>query len=1711
MSTFNHNDKFFVTSGGSIGVGVEAPNQDFHIKRDGSAPVIHLERINSNAGYLLLNGSINPSIAFDDGQNFRIATVSNSNFDGFSAKFTVKNDGNIGIGSDNPTYKLQVQGTFYVNETAYINGNTEVNAAFSQTGGAASSFSGTLASKTLTITPAGEMSQRWNYYTSGGNDFSLEHHTGGMYIYNRSTSAALWSWSNIGYFGIGTDVTPSVALDVKGTTNLASRFIFTKDLSTDKVLFGGADHDTFGGPFIGASSNHNFTITQNGAAAITINSSKKATFNDAVHVVGELGVLGSNGNSNNRLKATYNGTSGIAIFGPHSTGGNTSLQIGTSASGTYDTALTIASNKNATFEGDNATSGIIRSAKNIVSNSTYNLISMHSTRSIDDYGGLNKNYMQMNLITPGANTTGGGSAHGYGNFSLKLANNGANTNMNEVLNIEAGGTATFLNNVDATNFRSNANSSYSLTPNTTNKWQLNTPSGYLRLGPGNTSYAHIETDRSTFYFNKNIVVNGGEVQSYDENLVLRRANSNATISLGEDSNATNDGWITMKAGEKKGLVMINGSYYLTKYLHSVRTDATTPTHTTMYQWYTLKNPAGYSSNGLASSFKVKIYTAGRHANGSCYAEYLVRCHNANNQATSGLGNTEVFQLFKSGLDDGYGGKTQDVTWYVRNNLSGWNNGEILFRVKRGNREPVDTIKIEPIGADTSTDWMPTLVSHGGATAADGTRPTSDVQEITLQYAGLQRTGTSDARLIIDTNGGANGTAHETARFINRNSNGYSSYFYIGSTSGTDWRLGKNILGASSGSNFEIATHSGTTKALEINSSTLLSTFAGKIATTSTGTATIAAIQLRPQVDGEGLGISAPVTDQMNFITADNTRMVIKSDGKVGIGTDSPGAGLEVAWGADPMLRLRYNANYYTNYSTNNIDATGTNQTFAIKQNGANSLAFDANKNATFALNVTASRFFSGDGGNKTNPMIANGSDEDTGIFFPAANTMAFTAGDTEAFRIAGANATFAGTVNFNDHTLYGDQVKGRFGAGGDLEIYHDGSNSYIENETGHFYIKNKADNGDMYFQSDDMSGGLVNYFYLDGGIGETIFSRNTLHTDQVHAQFGTSSDLRIYHDGSNSYISDSNSSSDLLIRSNHILLQAPSGENMIFCNEDAEVKLYYNNSAMVQTISDGIAVPATKGVYFDGGAHTYIKETSSDVLKIFVGSNGEHASFSGGNTTFAGKISSTHIKYCNKSISNSYERIYFAAANNSQIATAVRLTGTSHGSGHVGNFTANILVNHYQDVNITSQSGGYTQVTLKVESNNNGDYTLSVKSSSSNAATYYFKIEAISDNLDITTLPSSTSATNTTHEHTTVFGTNQTGEGGQIQTSFGNDVAIGSNIAPERALHVYSNSDNPLLVDSSDDTTGIIFRDPTASNSIFYRGNGDYFYTTAKFGIGTTSPGSKLEVVTTGTNSVVELDNSTANYTILQFNAQGATKGFSGFNTSFMLFGGESGTDTRLQAGGQYAMTIRNSDRNVGIGHTDPQNKLHVVEDTSTWEAVEIESSSTTGCGITLVGANVSNLQWSIIANASSGGAGKNNLGWHLTGAGDSGGSTGYKMSLTPAGLLTVTGDVVAFGSPSDASLKENVKPIDNALDKVSKLKGVTFDWKQSNSILDIKEDIGFIAQDVRGVLPELVRTNKDGKLSLRDKGIVPVLVEAIKELKAEIEELKCKCDGCTK
>jgi hypothetical protein len=96
------------------------------------------------------------------------------------------------------------------------------------------------------------------------------------------------------------------------------------------------------------------------------------------------------------------------------------------------------------------------------------------------------------------------------------------------------------------------------------------------------------------------------------------------------------------------------------------------------------------------------------------------------------------------------------------------------------------------------------------------------------------------------------------------------------------------------------------------------------------------------------------------------------------------------------------------------------------------------------------------------------------------------------------------------------------------------------------------------------------------------------------------------------------------------------------------------------------------------------------------------------------------------------------------------------------------------------------------------------------------------------------------------------------------------------------------------------------------------------------------------------------------------------------------------------------------------------------------------------------------------------------------------------AGTITATD----FNSTSDIRLKENIKTVDNALETISSLRGVSFDWKETG-----RSSYGVIAQELEEVIPELV---KQGEVkSVNYNGIIGVLIEAVKELSEEVKELK--------
>jgi hypothetical protein len=112
------------------------------------------------------------------------------------------------------------------------------------------------------------------------------------------------------------------------------------------------------------------------------------------------------------------------------------------------------------------------------------------------------------------------------------------------------------------------------------------------------------------------------------------------------------------------------------------------------------------------------------------------------------------------------------------------------------------------------------------------------------------------------------------------------------------------------------------------------------------------------------------------------------------------------------------------------------------------------------------------------------------------------------------------------------------------------------------------------------------------------------------------------------------------------------------------------------------------------------------------------------------------------------------------------------------------------------------------------------------------------------------------------------------------------------------------------------------------------------------------------------------------------------------------------------------------------------------------------------------------------------------------------KEEITTDGkTITAAGGTVQAGRflyISDGRLKKNISPLNSSLEKILSLRGVSFDWKSNE-----KHDVGFIAQEVKRSIPEVVFESNTKKLSVDYSRLVPFLVEAIKKQQDEIDKLK--------
>ncbi len=288
-------------------------------------------------------------------------------------------------------------------------------------------------------------------------------------------------------------------------------------------------------------------------------------------------------------------------------------------------------------------------------------------------------------------------------------------------------------------------------------------------------------------------------------------------------------------------------------------------------------------------------------------------------------------------------------------------------------------------------------------------------------------------------------------------------------------------------------------------------------------------------------------------------------------------------------------------TTNQVTTSATNQTLNISlpatvhRNLQGNVTGDLTGNVTGDLtgNVTATSILI-DGVTGT---TQSSSDNSTKIATTAYVDTQAGLSDTLSEVLAIGNTTGATKISV-DNTSGGidfiDDAKARFGTGNDLEIYHNGSDSYIKDSgTGDVRIVASAtkifDADQSHFQATFVDGGSVDLYYsgnkkfattstgvsVTGALSTTTnisVGANATFVDNGKAIFGDGSDLQIYHDGSDSYISDTGTG-DLRVDTNKFRIRNAGGtQSMLIATQSGGVDLYFNDSKKLETVATGVNI-----------------------------------------------------------------------------------------------------------------------------------------------------------------------------------------------------------------------------------------------------------------------------------------------------------------------------------------------------------------------------------------------------------------------------------------------------------------------------------------------------------------------------------------------------------
>jgi len=527
----------------------------------------------------------------------------------------------------------------------------------------------------------------------------------------------------------------------------------------------------------------------------------------------------------------------------------------------------------------------------------------------------------------------------------------------------------------------------------------------------------------------------------------------------------------------------------------------------------------------------------------------------------------------------------------------------------------------------------------------------------------------------------------------------------------------------------------------------------------------------------------------------------------------------------------------------------------------------------------------------------------------------------------------------------------------------------------------------------------------------------------------------------------------------------------------------------------------------DGGMITY--NHTDDEMRFQTNGSQRIVIDSSGNATFTGNVKLTDEKILGlRTSTNDYSlqyrdldfRLIGSADGTTQrkfsfgYYTSDNPAGTWNGKTYINSYTGNVGINvsnpGFQSVD------GYGQIGIEIKGGKENNQAPCVRLHETGSGKGSFELRSTRNVLTSGNYFAIAEGTDT------FFAIRGDDDGGGVVTR--GYVGIGTTSPDEKLdvengnIRIKSNSDGNTgilrMYDAAGTESGQIY--PAAGDLRFYTPNDIIMSPTGNVGIGTTSPGAKVDILgldlnigadngapTTRTNSTVKVGVITSpHYTTAEENFTGMLLVGNSTANEVVLGGGTSTYNSATQI---KFYTGANSTTVLGTERMRIRNDgILLISRTN------LDISTQTGYRLDPNGEAYASIDGTAGTNA-----------WHVYDMN----SNNYRFYVSGAGQIYATSTSIT--AISDVTLKENIKPLETGLNKVMKLQPRRFDWKNG----DGKNIAGFVAQEVEEILPDLVSeskyTDKETKKSLKMGDMIPTLVKAMQELKADNDSLKARIE----